>query len=257
VVVADVNTGATACQPNESGSSPTGTVTLTDSFNGGAAAPLDGGTFKLNSFGFFEDQKIQLAVGTHAINAAYSGDPSFSASTTNNVAVTVTKAPTAATVTGPSTATANTAFTLTVTVDTQTSSNPPIGSNGAAPTGMVTFTATTAAGVLNPERRPWIGPGALLVGEISIALACLLLLAIASQRQRGRILLGSSLAVILLFAASCGSSNSSGGGSNTMTLGTATLTGTTDANGFAEATASLPTAKLTANATITATYSGH
>ena len=76
---------------------PTGTITLTDSYNGGAAAPLDGGTFALNSLGFADDFAIQLPGGTHQLSASYSGDNSFSASS-NTYSLTVTPAPT---ITGP------------------------------------------------------------------------------------------------------------------------------------------------------------
>ncbi|HTQ85225.1 MAG TPA: Ig-like domain repeat protein [Candidatus Solibacter sp.] len=70
-----------------------GTMTVTDSYNGGAAAPLDGGTFALNSQGYAEDQAIQLQGGTHVITASYGGDSSFGAST-GTYAVTVTPATT-------------------------------------------------------------------------------------------------------------------------------------------------------------------
>jgi hypothetical protein len=59
---------------------PTGTVTVTDSLNGGAPAPLDAGTFPLNSSGFAEDFSIQLLGGSHVLSASYSGDNSFNAS---------------------------------------------------------------------------------------------------------------------------------------------------------------------------------
>lgn len=78
-------------------SCPTGTITLTDSYNGGAAALLDGGTFALNSLGFADDFAIQLPGGTHQLSAGYSGDNSFSASS-NTYSLTVTPAPT---ITGP------------------------------------------------------------------------------------------------------------------------------------------------------------
>ena len=255
VDVSSVPPASTPCAPNEQRPTPTGTVTLMDSFNGGTAGPLDGGTFQLNSAGYFEDQPIQLAAGTHAISASYGGDNSFNASGPVSSTITVNKAATTATASGPTTVAANTAFTLMVKIDTQTSANPPAGSNGAAPTGTVTFTATTVAIVVNPERRR-VGPQGLLVGEISIALAGMLLLAVARKR-RGRIVFGSCLAMMVLAAVSCGSGNSgSGGGSTTIPLGTANLTATTDANGFAEATASLSTAKLPSSATITAAYAG-
>jgi len=58
-------------------SCPTGTITWTDAFNGGAATPLDGGTFALNSEGYTEDVMIQLPGGTHSLSASYSGDNSY------------------------------------------------------------------------------------------------------------------------------------------------------------------------------------
>ena len=59
--------GATGC--------PSGSVTLTDNGN-----PLDLGTYPLNSYGYFEDQLIQLTGGSHSIKAGYAGDNSFNAS---------------------------------------------------------------------------------------------------------------------------------------------------------------------------------
>jgi len=59
---------------------PTGTVTVTDSLNGGAPTPLDAGSFSLNSSGFADDFPIQLLGGSHVLSASYSGDNSFNAS---------------------------------------------------------------------------------------------------------------------------------------------------------------------------------
>jgi hypothetical protein len=61
-------------------SCPTGTLTVTDSLNGGTPAPLDAGTFPLNSSGFAEDSAIQLLGGSHILSASYGGDKSFNAS---------------------------------------------------------------------------------------------------------------------------------------------------------------------------------
>jgi hypothetical protein len=72
---------------------PTGTITVTDSLNGGAAAPLDAGIFLLNSAGFAEDQAIQLTGGSHVLTASYGGDTSYSASS-GTYAITVTPAAT-------------------------------------------------------------------------------------------------------------------------------------------------------------------
>jgi pro-kumamolisin-like protein/Big-like domain-containing protein len=68
---------------------PTGAITLTDSLNGGSPAPLDAGTFPLNSSGFTEDFVIQLLGGSHVLSASYNGDSSFNASS-NTYTLTVT-----------------------------------------------------------------------------------------------------------------------------------------------------------------------
>ena len=107
---------------------PTGTIALTDS-----GAPLKdfsgSGTVKLNSLGIAEDQPVQLGVGAHSLVAAYSGDNSFTASTSSAEAVTITKASTTSTV--ASSANSGKTLTLTATIATQ--------SSGAAPSGTVNF----------------------------------------------------------------------------------------------------------------------
>jgi len=107
---------------------PTGTISFTVDGN-----PL--GTYALNSYGYTEEQAIQLTgtpPGTpHTLVANYSGDNSYNASSAT-ATVTVTPAPTTiAKVASPSTANAGTPFTVTATV---TSS-----SYGVAPTGTVKF----------------------------------------------------------------------------------------------------------------------
>jgi subtilase family serine protease len=256
VDVSDLNAGSTPCAPNETGSSPTGTVTVTDSFNGGAAAPLDGGSFKLNSFGYFEDQRIQLSVGTHNIQAAYAGDTSFSGSNANSPTINVTKALTTSAVTSsPTSVMANTAFSLTVVVDTLTSTNPAVGSSGTAPSGTVTFTATVTSASFTPIRPDWPMPNSLIVDEVCAVLVCLFALLFATMRRRGTIWLGMAMVVALALGTSCGSSNSTSS-TTTVTLGTANLSRTTDANGFAAATATLNAATLATTGTITAAYGG-
>lgn len=258
VDVSDLNAGSTPCAPNETGSSPTGTVTVTDSFNGGAAAPLDGGSFKLNSFGYFEDQHIQLSVGMHNIQAAYAGDNSFTGSNANSPTINVTKALTTSAVTSsPTSVMANTAFSLTVLVDTLTSTNPAVGSSGAAPSGTVTFTATVKSAGFTPIRPDWPMPNSLIVQEVCAVLVCLCVLLFATMRRRGTIWLGMAMVIALALGTSCGSSNStSSTTTTTVTLGTANLSGTTDANGFAAATATLNAATLATTGTITAAYGG-
>ena len=86
-----------ACASNGPGSTgcPTGSISLTDSYNGGAAAPLDGGTFALNPQGYAEDQLIDLAGGTYVLAANYGGDSSYSAPNPNPTTQTLTITPVA------------------------------------------------------------------------------------------------------------------------------------------------------------------
>lgn len=109
--------GATAC--------PTGTVTMTD--NGTA---LDVGTYTLNSFGYFEDQTVQLTGGTNSIKAAYSGDNSFNA---NSVTTPLTITPAATSITSVSTGGPSIGSQLNASVTISATSS------GVAPTGTVTF----------------------------------------------------------------------------------------------------------------------
>jgi len=112
----------------------TGTITLTDN-----TAPLDGGSFKLNSEGHVEDQPIQLTGGMHTLSASYSGDSSYNPSGPVNDVVTVTKATTTASVVSSApTVASGTPLTLTATVIGPTSS-------GAGPTGTVVFSANSTA----------------------------------------------------------------------------------------------------------------
>jgi subtilase family serine protease len=143
VDVADSLALTTPCSPNVSGSNPTGTVTLTDSLNGGTTLPLDGGTFKLNSFAFFEDQTIQLPAGTHAIKASYLGDNSFSPSGPASGVITITPAATTTTVSAnPVAAAAGTNVVLTATVSTQSNAT---ANASQEPSGSVQFFANGAS----------------------------------------------------------------------------------------------------------------
>jgi pro-kumamolisin-like protein/Big-like domain-containing protein len=137
VDVSSVPPASTPCAPNEQRPTPTGTVTLMDSFNGGTAALLDGGTFKLNSGGYFEDQPIQLPAGSHNISASYAGDNSFNASGPVSSTVVVTQAATTAAVAASQTTiSSGTAVTLTATVSTQSNAT---ASASQEPTGSVQF----------------------------------------------------------------------------------------------------------------------
>jgi len=127
------NSAGTLCNSNAVGgpACPTGTVTVKDGAN-----LLDAGTFTLNSLGFFEDQPIQLPVGTHSIVAVYAGDNSFTASTSATDTVTVTQASTTTTVSANSTSVAaGGTVTLTATVNSPSNATKP----AQEPTGTVQF----------------------------------------------------------------------------------------------------------------------
>jgi trimeric autotransporter adhesin len=134
------------CSPTPSSSStggafPTGQVSITD--NGAAL-----GTFPLNSFGFLEDQTIQLTAGSHTIAATYAGDNSFNAGGPVSISVTVAKASTATTVVAnPSSPAANTPFPLVATI--AASGSNAVASTSQEPTGTVQFTIDGVAGPAN------------------------------------------------------------------------------------------------------------
>ena len=120
---------------------PTGNVTVNDSYNGGAAAPLSGtGLFTLNPQGYAENDGIQLPGGTHQISANYPGDNSYNASS-GSYALTVT--PAAMQLSGP-----YGFYTLPVIIGTTVNiSDGATATNrftGAAPTGTMTFYDGTA-----------------------------------------------------------------------------------------------------------------
>jgi hypothetical protein len=106
---------------------PTGTVTLTD--NG---TPLDGGTFALNNAGYTRDLHPFLTGGTHQLSAHYGGDNSYNASTSAPDAITITPAPTNASMFGAFQPLVGQNFQLNVTVNM----NVP---GGKTPTGTFTF----------------------------------------------------------------------------------------------------------------------
>jgi hypothetical protein len=122
----------------------TGTVTITDSLNGGAASPLPDGPFNINSAGHAEDQFISLAGGTHTLSGTYAGDISYNAVTTAVTdGVTVTPAATANVLTpAANPVQANQATSVSVTISTQSFST-------QGPTGNVTFKdGTTTIGTV-------------------------------------------------------------------------------------------------------------
>lgn len=79
--------------------SPTGTLNFTDTFNG-STSPILSST--LNSQGNAVVQETQLALGSHTLNVAYSGDASFNAGSGGPVTVNIAQGPTQTIVFGPS-----------------------------------------------------------------------------------------------------------------------------------------------------------
>jgi subtilase family serine protease len=113
------------CNPPRETACPTGTVAFTDNGN-----PLDAGTYTLNSYGYTEDQTLQLQGGTHTLAAQYGGDPSFNLSSAS-VQVTVTPASTSMGNLYLSNPVAENQLFASVYVNS--------ASTGVAPTGTVTF----------------------------------------------------------------------------------------------------------------------
>ena len=111
---------------------PTGTVIATA--NGsqpqdvGNPPSSNPGTYILNGQGYAEDQYLQLFGGTYNLLATYRGDNNYAASTSAPVPVTISKAPTTITVSGPSSVVGS-SVNLTITINTQ--------SYGAAPGGTI------------------------------------------------------------------------------------------------------------------------
>jgi hypothetical protein len=116
----------------------TGNITLTDS-----GLLLDGGIFRLNSTANTEDQARALPPGTHVLTAAYSGDPSFNASTSSPVTVNIVRASTASTLqANPPILSAASTLMLTAQVNAQGYGAGLLQGYGAsAPGGTVTFTS--------------------------------------------------------------------------------------------------------------------
>lgn len=140
VVGTGTNSGSKECSTTAI-PCPTGSISLADNGNNlNDFFNTQTGTFSNtatlpNDLGFLEDQLVQLPGGTNSLVAKYSGDSSYTASTsTPPLVITVTPATTAASVVASATSTTTvTPVTLTASIATQ--------SSGAGPTGTVTFSA--------------------------------------------------------------------------------------------------------------------
>ena len=255
---------ATNCQPLANSTSPpvsgcafdaTGSVTITD-----GGAPLDAGTFPINSLGHAEDQPIQLAPGTHTLSATYSGDNSYNAPASPTTdTVTVTKATTnTQVVASPSAITMATPVALTAIITTQSNGAAPTGSvqflNGSTPitgtvtyvrtsgaqssTGFATLTATITTTLSVLPVSP--GPRAPLPFAPLLILVCvLLILAILVLRLSQNRLRGYAYATMLLLAAFAtavaGCNNSGGSSARTISI-TAQYAGDTNYSASSGAT---------------------
>jgi hypothetical protein len=117
------------CETINAMTCPTGTIALT-----GSGQPLDQGTFTLNNNGYTRDLQTTLLAGAHSLVAQYTGDSSYSGSTSDAHALTITPATTTAGV--PyipySPVIVGTPVSISTTVFTNVY-------NGAAPTGTVMF----------------------------------------------------------------------------------------------------------------------
>lgn len=197
----------------------------------------------LNNQGFAEDQPIQLAPGTHSITATYDGDGNYNAGTSNALSVTVAKAPTTMVVSSNyGTVPSGTTVTFTAVIHTTSNGAGPTGtvtfSNGSASLGTATCTPTSGAentstglayctavlatpvsAMLPPAPQPRVP----LVPMVLLALSLVAFLAILRFRPQGRaraLAYASLLAFVLLSVGltGCGGGGGGGGGGNSKTL---------------------------------------
>src|SRR5271165_1620023 len=149
-------------------SCPSGTVAITDSVNGAPPQPVDAGTFALNSAGYTEDQLVQLMGGAHMLVAQYSGDNSYTKSTSSTYPLTVTPAPSNSIFNPNSfTVTVGQQFTLGDQILTQVY-------NSAAPGGTVTFVDGTTPLPGTPMLQSTAGNSysfALLSADLNVTLS--------------------------------------------------------------------------------------
>jgi hypothetical protein len=266
VQIAVTNSSGTSCLTGGTATTPatpcpTGTVALTDNNNALDDWPIAGtlnatNIAKLNNQSIAEDQPIQLPGGSHSLVAQFtSGDTNFQGSTSNTLSVTITKATTQTLVGGPSPVTSGATVTLTAQVQTN--------SNGAGPTGTVSFTngsaslgsancvptaysvstgtpayctatlSTAISGLYPPPVGGPKGPG-LPVMPVIMALVGLLLFALGFRwmpegRRRAYAYAGLvAFALLVVGIAGCGGGSSSGGGGGTTRTITASYPGDTN-----------------------------
>jgi hypothetical protein len=237
----DINTTGTLCSDVATKSPPTGTVTVSKTISG-LTSPLDASPFALNSGGFFEDQPIQLPAGSYSIASSYSGDASYTASSTT-FSVTITKANTALAVNSSSfNITSGSTVTLTALVSSASNSN--LGPSGtvqfkngttnlSAPANCIpagagtvgascTATLTTTLSMLYPPELPAPRtPSIPVILALLLAIALLLFLRLLRNTpvSRRRVYAYAGLfCFALLVAGIAGCGGGGGGGGKTLTI---------------------------------------
>jgi hypothetical protein len=178
VVQADQTTATLSANPASS-QQLAQSITFVDSLTSPGGAPHSGtvtfkdGTTVLGSSGvnirgkatliYNPSGSVKLLAGPHTFTAFYAGSSNFKASTSNNLAYTITAGPSTTTITGPSTSptttiTINNAFTLTAKV---------AGATGfPAPTGSVVF-------VVESNHRDAVAPSGPIITPFTLGTATL------------------------------------------------------------------------------------
>ncbi len=110
---------------------PTGTYTLTDTFNGGTPTVIASGTLDPAGQAYFTSSS--LTAGTHSLVFAYNGDANFAANPSSAYVLTVSG-------TSSTTTTAFTATPTPITYGQSASVSVTVSSTGGTPTGTVTLT---------------------------------------------------------------------------------------------------------------------
>ncbi|HEY5331219.1 MAG TPA: pectinesterase family protein [Acidobacteriaceae bacterium] len=143
---------------------PTGTYTLTDTYNGGNPTVIASGSLDASGEAYFTSSN--LADGTHNLSWTYSGDSNFAGSTTASAYV--------LTVTGPAASTTTTTLVVPQSDSVHYGSAAPVAvqvaSSGGTPTGTATLTVNgtqTLTATLNSGSATFIIPG-LTAGTYSL-----------------------------------------------------------------------------------------
>jgi hypothetical protein len=231
------NAQGTTCLPAAEGGPvcPGFAVTMSDTING-QKGQLDAGAFFPDAFGLVEDDVIQLSVGTHVLEADYSGDKNFNRSSATltvvvtPLAVTVSEAPTVVNTTVGGSAKA------TVTLSAQGGFDPivfscaglpPLSSCSFSPSslntsGQTTLTISTAASSISVVRFPEWPSGFWTASAAALAFAMLFtsfFFSVPDRRWRVHLRVGRMLACAWLVGALAACGGAGGGSSGSTNQG--------------------------------------